>query len=172
MCVRRRGIRAPTRHVPWLRMRESVAHGGTLQCASIHSPWRGEGPVRLDDVCKDPRYGKSAPYHGMPKRHLPVYSYLAVPVISRSGEVLAVFTARDEELLVAVAAQAATAIDNARLYDAERRARTSAEQSQARTAQLNAITAALSRAVTADEAARIILEQTVRTMGAAAMKAS
>ena len=36
--------------------------------------------VRLDDVTKDPRYGKNPPYHGMPAGHLPVRSYLAVPV--------------------------------------------------------------------------------------------
>ena len=32
-----------------------------------------------------------APHGGMPQRHLPVVSYLALPVISRSGEVLADF---------------------------------------------------------------------------------
>ena len=39
----------------------------------------GEGTVRSDDITKDPRYGQSAPYHGMPEGHLPVRSYLAVP---------------------------------------------------------------------------------------------
>ncbi|HEY8077282.1 MAG TPA: PAS domain S-box protein, partial [Labilithrix sp.] len=83
----------------------------------------GEGVVRSDDITKDPRYGKSAPYHGMPQGHLPVCSYLAVPVKSRSGEVLGGlffghaepgrFTEADERLVVAVAAQAAIAIDNA-----------------------------------------------------------
>jgi PAS domain S-box-containing protein len=88
----------------------------------------GNGVVRSDDITKDPRYGKSAPYHGMPAGHLPVRSYLAVPVVSRSGEVhgglffgheqTGVFTERDERLIVAVAAQAAVAIDNARLHAA------------------------------------------------------
>lgn len=50
--------------------------------------FRGEGTVRLDDVTQDPRYGKNLPYYGMPAGHLPVRSHLAVPVISRSGEVL------------------------------------------------------------------------------------
>src|SRR5581483_10310894 len=50
--------------------------------------FRGEGIVRCDDVTQDPLYGNNAPYHGMPEGHLPVRSYLAVPVISRSGEVL------------------------------------------------------------------------------------
>jgi len=88
----------------------------------------GEGAVRSDDITKDPRYGKSAPHHGMPAGHLPVRSYLAVPVVSRAGEVhgglffghaeVAVFTERDERMIVAVAAQAAIAIDNARLHAA------------------------------------------------------
>ena len=64
----------------------------------------------------------------MPEGHLPVRSYLAVPVVSRSGEVLGglffghpepgVFTARAERLVAGIAAQAASAIDNARLYQA------------------------------------------------------
>lgn len=88
----------------------------------------GDRVVRSDDITTDPRYGKSAPYHGMPAGHLPVRSYLAVPVVSRTGEVhgglffghehTAVFTERDERMIVAVAAQAAVAIDNARLHAA------------------------------------------------------
>lgn len=88
--------------------------------------FRGEGIVRLADVTQDPRYGKSAPYYGMPEGHLPVRSYLAVPVVSRSGEVIGglffghstpeVFTERAEQMVVGIAAQAAIAIDNARLY--------------------------------------------------------
>jgi PAS domain S-box-containing protein len=88
----------------------------------------GEGVVRSDDITKDPRYGQSAPYHGMPEGHLPVRSYLAVPVVSRAGEVHgglffghsepAAFTERDERMIVSVAAQAAVAIDNARLHAA------------------------------------------------------
>jgi GAF domain-containing protein len=50
--------------------------------------FRGEGVVRMGDVRKDPRFGKNAPHHGMPAGHLPVVSYLAVPVRSRTGEVL------------------------------------------------------------------------------------
>jgi PAS domain S-box-containing protein len=88
----------------------------------------GDGVVRSDDITKDPRYGKNAPYYGMPAGHLPVRSYLAVPVVSRTGEVhgglffghaeTGVFTERDERMLVAVAAHAAVAIDNARLHAA------------------------------------------------------
>jgi two-component system CheB/CheR fusion protein len=89
--------------------------------------FHGEGVVRSDDITKDPRYGTMAPHYGMPKGHLPVRSYLAVPVISRSGKVIGglffghpevgVFTARSERLVVGVASQAAIALDNARLFE-------------------------------------------------------
>jgi PAS domain S-box-containing protein len=88
--------------------------------------FRGEGIVRLDDVTKDPRYGKNPPYNGMPEGHLPVRSYLAVPVVARSGEVHGglffghsrpgMFTARDERILAGIATQAGIAIDNAQLF--------------------------------------------------------
>jgi len=88
--------------------------------------FKGEGTVRSDDITKDTRYGKSAPYYGMPEGHLPVKSYLAVPVISRSGEVIGglffghedpgVFHERHERILLGIASQAAVAMDNARLY--------------------------------------------------------
>ena len=94
--------------------------------AIFEPTFRGRGPVRSDDILKDTRYGKSAPYHGMPEGHLPVRSYLAVPVISRSGEVVGglffgharpgVFTNRAEQIVLALAAQAAVAIDNSRLH--------------------------------------------------------
>jgi PAS domain S-box-containing protein len=93
--------------------------------------FRGEGVVRIDDVHKDARYGTNPPYHGMPKGHLPVVSYLAVPVVSRSGEVLGglffgheqpgIFTAATEDLVKGLAAQAAVSMDNARLFDEQKR---------------------------------------------------
>ena len=100
--------------------------------------FRGEGVVRSDDITRDPRYGTMAPHHGMPKGHPPVVSFLAVPVISRSGEAIGglffghskpgVFTERSERIIVGVAAQAAVAIDNARLYEAAQNS--AAERSQ------------------------------------------
>ena len=88
----------------------------------------GDGIVRSDDITKDPRYGHNPPHRGMPKGHLTVRSYLAAPVLSRNGEVLGglffghpkpgVFTERAERILAGIAAQAAIAIDNARLYQA------------------------------------------------------
>jgi signal transduction histidine kinase/ActR/RegA family two-component response regulator len=88
--------------------------------------FRGEPTVRIDDVQLDARYGLLPPYHGLPPGHLPVRSYLATPVISRSGEVIGglffghpepgVFRAESEGVVEALAAHAAIAIDNARLY--------------------------------------------------------
>ena len=93
--------------------------------------FRGEAIVRSDDITKDPRYGKNAPHHGMPEGHLPVRSYLAVPVVLRSGEVIGglflghqktgMFDERSERGLIGLAAEAAVAIDNARLTEAMQR---------------------------------------------------
>jgi PAS domain S-box-containing protein len=87
--------------------------------------FNGEGIVRSDDITKDPRYGRNAPRRGMPEGHLPVRSYLAVPVVSRTGEVLGglffghatpgVFNERSERGMEGLSAEAAVAIDNARL---------------------------------------------------------
>jgi PAS domain S-box-containing protein len=94
---------------------------------AIFAPtFAGERIVRIDDVRVHPDFGKNAPHHGLPKGHLPVVSYLAVPVISRSGEVIGglffgherpgVFTERAERLVAGLASQAAVAMDNARLF--------------------------------------------------------
>jgi PAS domain S-box-containing protein len=86
----------------------------------------GEKTVRLDDVRDDPRYGKHAPFFGMPADHLPVRSYLAVPVKSMSGRLLGglffghsqagMFTALHARAAEGVAAWASVALENARLY--------------------------------------------------------
>ncbi len=105
----------------------------------IFSPtFYGEGVVRSDDITKDRRYGTMPPHHGMPAGHLPVRSYLAVSVISRSGAVLGglffghekvgVFQPQHEQLAEGVASWAAVAMDNARLFSAEQKARAEAER--------------------------------------------
>lgn len=112
--------------------REAFEKFGHPRATPLFGPtFRGEPPIRSDDVTKDPRYGRMPPHHGMPAGHLPVRSFLAVPVMSRNGEVIGglffghpevgVFTERSERLTVGVAAQAAIAIDNARLYDGAQR---------------------------------------------------
>ena len=122
--------------------REAFSRFPNPRNTAVFAPtFEGTGVVRSDDIRVDPRYGKNAPYYGMPEGHLPVCSYLAVPVISRSGEVIGglffghsqpgVFTERAEHILVGIASQAAVAIDNARLYEESQRelsARRKAEQ--------------------------------------------
>jgi PAS domain S-box-containing protein len=119
--------------------------------------FKGEGVVRSDDITKDPRYGQNPPYKGMPKNHLPVRSYLAVPVTSRSGEVIGglffghpkvgVFSEDSERLMIGLAGQAAVAVDNARLFQTAQRANQTLEQSvQERTKELEQANEALRQA--------------------------
>jgi PAS domain S-box-containing protein len=59
------------------------------RATAVFAPtFAGEGTVRSDDILADPRYGKNDPYFGLPKGHLPVRSYLAVPVKRKTGEVV------------------------------------------------------------------------------------
>ncbi|MFC4999216.1 SpoIIE family protein phosphatase [Dactylosporangium cerinum] len=113
--------------------KESFAKFPMPRNTKVFDPtFRGVGHLRSDDITKDPRYGLNEPYSGDPEGHLPVVSYLAVPVISSTGEVLggfffghprpARFTARHERLAVGVAAHAAAALDNARMYLRQRTA--------------------------------------------------
>jgi PAS domain S-box-containing protein len=98
--------------------------------------------VRSANILKDPRYGRNAPYHGMPAGHLPVVSYLAVPVTSRTGEVLGglffghkdegVFGETEEKIAEALSGHAAVAIDNVRLYDSLERDRAALRKEERR----------------------------------------
>ena len=58
--------------------REAFASFPMPRNTGVFAPtFRGEGVVRSDDITKDPRYGRNAPYRGMPEGHLPVRSYPA-----------------------------------------------------------------------------------------------
>ncbi len=107
--------------------REAFSNFPHPRATALFGPtFRGEAPVRIADVLADPRYGTSAPYHGMPPGHLPVRSYLAVPVKGLDGHVIGglffghsepgVFTEQHERLAVGTAAWASVALENARLY--------------------------------------------------------
>jgi signal transduction histidine kinase/CheY-like chemotaxis protein len=100
---------------------------GMPRATKVFAPtFEGEGVIRSPDITHDPRYGHNPPHNGMPKGHLPVRSYLAVPVASRTGEVIGglfyghshadVFSARSERVMEGLAAQASIAIDNSRLF--------------------------------------------------------
>jgi signal transduction histidine kinase len=85
-------------------------------------------PVRMPDITKHPRS------YGFPPHHPPMHSFLGVPVRTRDQvfgnlylaekQGAAEFSDDDEEILVALAAAAGVAIDNARLFAlAQRRER-------------------------------------------------
>lgn len=106
----------------------AFAHFPHPRATPLLSPTlRGEGTVLCDDVTLDPRYGQSTPHFGKPEGHLPVRSYLAVPVVSRSGEVHGglffghpepgVFSSRAARLAEVIADTAAAGIDNTRLLE-------------------------------------------------------
>jgi PAS domain S-box-containing protein len=108
--------------------KEAFARFPHPRATAIFAPtFYGEGPIRLDDVTADPRYGLTGPYFGMPQGHLPVRSYLAVPIKGMKQEVLGglffghedvgVFTDQHERLALGVATWAAVALENARLYE-------------------------------------------------------
>jgi PAS domain S-box-containing protein len=128
--------------------RESFARFPMPRNTAIFEPtFRGRGPVRSDDILADARYGKNPPYKGMPEGHLPVRSYLAIPVKSRSGEVLGglffghaqphVFSKRAERIVTALAAQAAVAVDNAHLHQTSMREIAARSQAESALSVLN-----------------------------------
>jgi PAS domain S-box-containing protein len=109
--------------------RETFANFPMPRNTKVFDPtFRGTETVRSDDITADPRYGQNPPHYGMPAGHLPVRSYLAVPVRTRSGEPLgglffghpevARFTADHERLVGGIASWASVALENARLYRA------------------------------------------------------
>jgi PAS domain S-box-containing protein len=113
--------------------RERFAHFPHPRATAIFGPiMRGEGTMRIDDLLADPRYGHNPPYQGVPPGHPSVRSFLAVPVLSRNGDVIgslffghpepAMFDERTERIITGIAAQAGIAIDNARLYEAAQKA--------------------------------------------------
>ncbi len=112
--------------------REAFARFPMPRNNAVFAPtFDGVGTFRSADITQDARFGRNAPYYGLPEGHLPVCSYLAVPVTSpTTEEVLGGFffghpqpdrfTDRHEFLAEGIARYAAVAMDNARLYERER----------------------------------------------------
>ncbi|WP_133500374.1 ATP-binding protein [Cognatilysobacter terrigena] len=88
--------------------------------------FNGDGTICIEDVRADPRYGQWAPHHGMPRGHLPVSSYLAVPVKSDTGEVLgglffgheekSCFTGSHIRMIESIAALASVGMSRVQLF--------------------------------------------------------
>ncbi|WP_396027545.1 GAF domain-containing protein [Actinoplanes sp. TBRC 11911] len=139
--------------------REDLPHGQGLLGLLITDPH----PVRLPDITKHPDS------YGFPPNHPPMHSFLGVPVRTRDqifGNLYlaekrgaAEFGDDDEEIVVALAAAAGVAIDNARLFAlAQRR-----EQWLAATAE---ITGVLLGTVRRTEALRLIARRAREVSGA------
>jgi len=81
--------------------------------------------LRWDDMTEDPRHEDH--FSHFSQESVPIRSFLAAPVISRSGEVLGglffshadpeMFAGYHEAILAGIASQAAIAMDNARLFE-------------------------------------------------------
>jgi PAS domain S-box-containing protein len=116
---------------------QSAIHLTGAQFGEFDESFRGHAVVRSDDITADPRYRLDPPEHGVGRGGVPVRSYLAVPVVSRTGDVLGglffghadpgLFAERQEALVVALASQAAVAIDNRRLFAALEKERAQAQ---------------------------------------------
>jgi signal transduction histidine kinase len=116
------GIDAKTR-----RAIGDLPHGRGVLGVLIDDP----RPLRMSDVGSHPRS------YGFPDGHPPMDSFLGVPIVVRGeswGDLYLTekaggeFTEQDEEAVVVLSDLAATAIDNARLYETSERRRKELEQ--------------------------------------------
>ncbi len=150
--------------------REAFAKFPMPRNTQVFGPtFMGTAIVRSGDITKDPRYGHSEPHYGMPKGHLPVRSYLAAPVRSRSGEILGglffghsktdIFDDVAEERAVTLASQAAIALDNARLFEAADR---ELQQRRLAETELQTLNSTLEERVAEEIARRAAAEEALR----------
>jgi K+-sensing histidine kinase KdpD len=125
-------------------------------------------PETMRRVMK-PEYASFADRYG-------VASLMVAPLRAR-GEVIGTimmlrdtaqrpYTRDDQLLLEDIADRAALAINHARLYDNEQRARATAERNAQRLAVLQTVTALLSTALTIDQVAAVTVHQGVAALGA------
>ncbi|MFC4931210.1 ATP-binding protein [Massilia sp. GCM10023247] len=111
---------------------EFQSFGEPHATALFGAGFRGAGLIRSSDITADPRHGQSPVRFNLMSGQPAVRSYLSVPVTAGSGEVLGtmffghpepnIFTERTERIVRGIAAQAAVALDNIRLYEAAQQA--------------------------------------------------
>jgi signal transduction histidine kinase len=156
---------------PDRRLVEFLTHGITpQQHAAIGNLPTGRGvlgllieeprPVRMPDITEHPRS------YGFPANHPPMHSFLGVPIHIRDqvfGNLYLAnkqgadqFTDDDEQLVVALAAAAGVAIDNARLYElASRRHRWLAATAEITTMLLGEVQRTAALQLVADRARQV-----------------
>ncbi|MBH8571643.1 PAS domain S-box protein [Nostocaceae cyanobacterium CENA369] len=111
-------------------------------------------------------------------RNIGIVSFMVIPLRSR-GQVFGAisfvtvdscrhYEQADLALAEDIARRAATAIDNARLYQEAQKAKQAAEQAVTRTALLQKITAALNEALTPQQVAEVVVKQGIAALGAKA----
>lgn len=111
---------------------EFQSFGEPHATALFGAGFRGAGLVRSSDIGGTSHDGPALPQFGMLSGQPVVKSYLSVPVTAASGEAIGtmffghpepgVFTERTERIVRGIAAQAAVALDNTRLYEAAQQA--------------------------------------------------
>gem|GEM_PF-6472917 len=137
---------------------------------------RGEG-VLVEGADADDLRGWAAEAEVLQERG-GLASLVAVPLGAR-GQTLGVLTlARaagrpalgpdDLALAEEIGRRAGLALDNARLFEEERRARATLERARWRAERLQRVTAALSRALTRDEVAAVVVTEAMEALGARA----
>jgi PAS domain S-box-containing protein len=94
--------------------------------------------LRIDNVRGDERFDRRSPFFHTAENHFSIASYLAVPVISSSGQLhgslyfahqeAGIFSERHQRIVEGIAAQAAIALDNAKLYELALQERAKAEE--------------------------------------------
>ncbi|MCW2817576.1 MAG: two-component system sensor histidine kinase/response regulator, partial [Marmoricola sp.] len=141
--------------------------------ALLAPTFTGSSSTRIADVTRDPRFG------GMPRGHLPLRSFLSTPVLARDGETIGallfghpevgVFAESTEEAVRVVAAQAAVAVENARLLAAEVAARQLAEDRAESLELLQEVTSRLATVLSEDDALDALEDTLSRRLGTARM---
>nr|MBA3454292.1 GAF domain-containing protein [Deltaproteobacteria bacterium] len=107
--------------------REAFARFPLPRMTALLSPaFGGDRAVRVDDIHSHEAYGKTGPHFGVPPGHVPVTSFLAVPVRGHNGRRIGAllfghkepnaFSVETEKLVTGIASTAAIAIENARLF--------------------------------------------------------
>ena len=101
--------------------------GMSRRTDTFKSGFEGKKAVRIDDLTMDPVNQMFDPEVDLELPEFTVRSYLAVPVISSAGQVVgallyghpepSVFKAEHEDIIGSIAAQAAIALENSRLFE-------------------------------------------------------